>query len=179
MSDDFKTVLDLKKLDSKALDNFISRYGKSVQKLVQQNNGSEELYRKVLTDLISELYFRVRNDISFENYSIDILVNTLAIMTLKNALNKKPKERNPLILTQDYYERGKIRLESLGSFKNEEECMRIIKGIGEPGRTILRLSFFDKEEDASIAKHVHFESEEQLKFRRLKVLDRCIESTSK
>jgi len=173
MNDDLKAVLDLKTLSSEALDAFISRYRKNVQKLVQQNGGSEELFQKVLTILIGELYFRVRNEISFDNYTIDILVNTLSIMILKSLLKQKPKERKPLIITQDYYERGKLRLESVGFYKNEDECKRVIKDIGEPGRTILRLSFFDREEDASIAKHVHFESEEQLKLRRLKVLDRC------
>jgi hypothetical protein len=175
MTDDLKAVLDLKTLSPQALDQFISTYGKSVQKLVQQNNGSEELFQKVLTGLIGELYFRLRNGISFENYAIDILVNTLSIMILKKAMNKKPKERRPLIITQDYYEREKLHLESIGFYKNEDECKQVIKDIGEPGRTILRLSFFDREEDAAIAKHVHFESEELLKMRRLKVLDRCTE----
>lgn len=177
MTDKLKVITSLKNLNTESIDDFISLYAFSIQDLIKNNSGDEKLYRNVLLDVISELYFRVRNSIAFEEYDPETLVYTLAYLSLKKNYSGKTKDRKPIILDRNYYEKGSVKLLSTFYTKNEEKCESIIKDMGEPGRTILRLSFFENEEDEEIAKHVHFESSEQLKSRRVKLLDRCIESS--
>ena len=177
MTNKLKIITSLKELSPENIDAFISEYAAIIQALVKNNNGNEKQYRKVLLDVISELYFRVRNDISFDKYDPDVLVYTLAYLALKKSYSGNPKDRKPIILDKNYYEKGSLKFLSSSYTKDEEKCDSIIRSMGEPGRTILRLSFFENEEDEIIAKHVHFESCEQLKNRRVKLLERCIESS--
>ena len=174
MSNKLKIILNLKKLDKAAIDDFKSQYGALIQGLIQENNGNEDDYKQVLLDVISELYYRVSNDISFEEYDIDILVYTVAYLTFKAGLKAKSKKNIPIILSQNYYEPTSFKLLSQAFLKNEKKYEEIVNSIGEPGRTILRLSFFERKSDIEIAKHVHFESEEKLRERRVKLLERCI-----
>jgi DNA-directed RNA polymerase specialized sigma subunit len=106
---------------------------------------------------------------------MDTLMYSLAILALKKNTKSKDKKAMPLILKQKYYELTGMKLHSQSVLKKEEHCEEAVNSMGEPGRTILRLSFFDKKSDKDIAKHLHFESEEQVKRRRLKLLDRCIQ----
>lgn len=176
MSEKLTTITNLSSLSSTVVSDFIKEFGPSIQELVIQNNGSIEKYQKVLLDVIGELYFRVRNNISFDKYDPDILVYTLAYLALKKNYTGKVKDRKPIILNEMYYERGTVRMLSAAFAKEEDHCKKVINEMGEPGRTILRLSFFDGQDDVQTAKHVHFESVEQLNSRRVKLLDRCIES---
>jgi hypothetical protein len=169
-------ILNLSSLNSEVIESFIAEFGPSIQELIISNQGDEKKYQKVLLDVVSELYYRVRNKVSFEKYDPDILVYTLAYLALKKNYEGKAKDRKPIILNKMYYERGALRMLSAAYTKNEKHCEDIIKEMGEPGRTILRLSFFDNNKDEQIAKHVHFESVDQLNNRRAKLLDRCIES---
>lgn len=177
MGDKLKVIIDLKDLSAENIDRFNSVFANSIRSLVLKNNGNEEQFKKVLIDVISELYFRVRNFISFENYDPEILVYTLAYLVFKKSFSIKGKDRIPIILDQDYYETRALKILSLPYIKDEIKCDSIIKNMGEPGRTILRLSFFENQSDEQITNHVRFESSEQLKMRRTKLVDRCIESS--
>lgn len=179
MSSNLKLIQNLKSLDKEAIDEFKSQYGPLIQGLIQDNNGNEEDFKKVLLDVICELYYRVSNEIDFDNYEIDILVYTLAYMAFKTNLKEKKKKSSPIILSQNYYEQSSFKMLSKGLLKKEEKCEEIINSMGEPGRTILRLSFFEKKHDKEITKHVHFESEEKLRERRVQLIDRYIEISDK
>jgi len=179
MSNKLKLIYKLKSLDKEAIDEFKSQYGLLIQGLIQENNGNEEEYKKVLSDVISELHYRVSNEIDFDNYDVDILVYTLAYMAFKTNLKEGSKKSNPIILSQNYYELASFKMLSRPFLKKEKKFEEIINSLGEPGRTILRLSFFEKKNDKEIAKHVHFESEEKLRERRVQLIDRCIEISDK
>ena len=174
MTSKIKLIHDLKSLDKEVIDEFKSQYGLLIQGLVQENSGNEEDYKKVLLDVISELHYRVSNEIAIDNYDADILVYTLAFMAFKTNLKERSKKNDPIILSQNYYELTSFKMLSRPFLKNEKKFEEIINSMGEPGRTILRLSFFEKKNDKEITKHVHFESEEKLRERRVQLLDRCI-----
>ena len=175
MTDKKELILSLKSLSKEGIDGFISTFGPSIQELVIINQGNEELYKRVMIDLLTEINYRLNNSISFENYDLDSLLYSLAILVLKKHVKAKDKKAKPLILKQHYYELTGMKLYSQSLLKKEERCEEAVNSMGEPGRTILRLSFFDKKSDKDIAKHLHFESEEQVRNRRLRLLDRCIQ----
>jgi hypothetical protein len=177
MSNKLKAIRSLNPLSPEAIQGFTNEYGDSIQELIIANNESEKSFQKVLLDVISELYFRLRNAVSFDEYEPEVLVYTLAYLSLKK--NLKGKDRKAIILTRMYYESSAIKLLTAPFVNKEEKCASIIKAMGEPGRTILRLSFFDNKEDDQIVNHVHFETIEQLQSRRVKLMDRCIESKVK
>ena len=175
MTDKQELILSLRSLSKEGIAGFISTFGPSIQELIVINQGNEELYKKVIIDLLSEINYRLNNSISFDNYDIDTYIYSLAILVLKWNIKTKDKKAAPLILKQNYYELTGMKLYSQSVLKKEALCEETVNSMGEPGRTILRLSFFDKKSDKDIAKHLHFESEEQVKKRRLKLLDRCIQ----
>lgn len=175
MTDKLRLILNLNSLSSESIDEFVSNFGEIIQGLVKNNQGTEEQYKNVLLDVLIELYFRVRSSISFEQYDAETLVYTLAYLAFKK--QQKGRDRKAIILDQNYYEKGTVKLLSNELSKNLDKCEEIIKEMGEPGRTILRLSFYENMEDDEIKEHVHFESLEQLNKRRVKLVDRCIEST--
>ena len=92
MSNKLKLIHNLKSLDKEAIDEFKSEYGLLIQGLIQENNGNEEDYKKVLLDVISELHYRVSNEIAIDNYDADILVYTLAFMAFKTNLKERSKK---------------------------------------------------------------------------------------
>ena len=68
MSNKLDLILSLGTLKEASIDEFTNAYGDNIQELVVKNNGDVTLYRSILLDVITELYYRVRNGISMEKY---------------------------------------------------------------------------------------------------------------
>jgi hypothetical protein len=176
MDDKLRSIMNLKSLSSESIDDFLSIYSAIIEGLIKNNDGTVIQYRDVINIVLMELYYRVKNNISFEKYDIDTFIYSLAYLAFRTQYKGKVKDRKAIVLNYNYYERGEVKLLSVEFSKKLAKCEEIINEIGEPGRTILRLSFYDNIKDEQILEHIHFETLEKLNNRRVKLIERCIES---
>lgn len=176
MTEKLNIVLNLSEQDPLHIDTFLEMYGANIESFVLKNGGNEEDVRTLLTGLISDLCIKNKEGFDYSKYKVDPLVMTICILLFKKRRKEKYKDRSPLIIDQDYYEPNRIKLSLEKYHKIKEKYESILEGIGEPGRTILKLTFNDRETDQAIVDHVHLDSVEQLNSRRMRFLDRCIEN---
>ncbi len=170
MTSNLEVVSRLESLSSKTIDDFVSTFGNDIQSIVLENGGADSFYRENLLNVISELIFRLKNKVSFKEFDIRTLINTLSYLFLiKDRISKK----KPIIYSVKHYDMRSVKLLSYALITHDKECENTINNIGEPGRTILKLSFFEKGSDKEIADHVQFDSIEVLQQRRVKLVDRC------
>ena len=170
MSKDLEVVTRLESLSSETIGDFVSTFGDDIQSIILENEGADSFYRENLLNVISELTFRLKNKISFKEFDIRTLINTLSYLFLiKDRISKK----KPIIYSVKHYDMRSVKLLSYTLIAHDKECENTINNIGEPGRTILKLSFFEKGSDKEIADHVQFDSIEVLQQRRVKLVDRC------
>jgi len=170
MTSNLEVVSRLESLSSKTIDDFVSTFGDDIQSIILENGGADSFYRENLLNVISELIFRLKNKVSFKEFDIRTLINTLSYLFLiKDRISKK----KPIIYSVKHYDMRSVKLLSYTLIAHDKECENTINNIGEPGRTILKLSFFEKGRDKEIAEHVQFDSIEVLQQRRVKLVDRC------
>jgi len=173
MTTKLEIVTRLKSLSSDAISEFVSSFGSDIKRIIVDNGGSDTLLKANLLNVISELVFRLKSRISFDEYDADTLVNTLSYLFLiKDRSNKK----KPIIYSVRHYDMRSIKLLSYDLISDDKKCEDIVNNIGEPGRTILKLSFYENNSDREIAEHVQFESTELLQQRRVKLVERCSEN---
>lgn len=177
MTDNLKLILDLSDSNSSAIHKLSIAFLPKIQALVLKNGGKEEDIKYILEELIADLYLKVNEAFDFDKYKIDLLVMTLCVMLFKKRRIER-KDRSPLIIDQDYYETSKLKLSAKKYASLEKKCSEAINNLGEPGRTIINLTFNSGDSDESIVGHVHLDSIEQLNQKRIKLLDKCIENLS-
>lgn len=170
MASNLEVITRIESPSSETIAEFVSTFGDDIQRIVLENGGSDSFYRENLLNVISELTFRLKNKISFKEFDVKTLVNTLSYLFLiKDRVSKK----KPIIYSVKHYDMRSIKLLSYVLIAHDKECEKAINNIGEPGRTILKLSFFEKGSDVEITEHVQFDSIEVLQQRRVKLVDRC------
>lgn len=172
MTNKLNQITQLGSLSSSTIAEFVNDFGADIQCIIHDNRGSDSLYRENLLNVISELIFRVKNKVSFSDLDPVMLVNTLSYLFL---IKDRSNKRKPIIYSVKHYDMRSIKLLSYSIISHDKKCEELINNIGEPGRTILKLSFFEQSSDKEITEHVQFDSVEALQQRRVKLLDRCSE----
>jgi hypothetical protein len=157
-------------LNSKAIDDFVVIFGEDIRQIILDNGGNESQFRENLLNTISEVIFRIKSAISFNDYELGVLINTISYLFFKKDRKDKKKQ---VIYGVKHYDFRTVKLHSHEIISKDEQCESILKGIGEPGRTILKLSLFESSTDEEITDHVQFESVELLKLRRLRMIESC------
>ena len=78
------------------------------------------------------------------------------------------------------FELDVLDTDEIDLFSNEANLKRstideALKKIGEPGRTLLKLSFHNFVEDHEVASHIHTDSINEMNIKRVRFLDRCVD----
>ena len=156
------------------IDNFIGQYGARIVKFISDNKGDTKTINEIICKTILEIYYRMNYDRFDDQIDNSVLVYTIAFKVLSDYNRSKG---NPVVL--------KFDLEVLDSEKIElftnEENLKIsnidlaLKKIGEPGRTLLKLSFHDFAEDKEVAMHIHANSIDDMNIKRVRFLDKCVD----
>ena len=155
------------------IDNFIGQYGKGIVKFISENDGDTKTANEVIGKIILEVYFRINYDQFDDDTDNSVLVNNIAFKVLSEYNRSKG---NPVVLKFDLevLDPEKIKL-----FTNEANLKKSIidealKKIGEPGRTLLKLSFHNFAKDNEVASHIHADSINEMNIKRVRFLDRCV-----
>ena len=172
---------DLNKLQQKHfelteifIDNFIGQYGRGIVKFISDNNGDAKMAKEIISRIILEIYFRINFDQFDINTDNSELVDTITFMILSEHYRSRGK---PAVLKFDLQVQGS---EKFNLFTNDENFSKTtvdeaLKKIGEPGRTLLKLSFHDFAEDHEVASHIHADSSNEMNIKRVRFLDRCVD----
>ena len=160
-------------LSDRFIEEFIKRYGDQISIFVSENVDDTALIRKTISWVILEVYYRINYglyDLTADNTH---LINTLSFKVLSELLAQNNAvdtlNINSVILNP---EKCKLFLNS-ENFKSNA-IAKALKEIGEPGRTALKLSFFNKVEENEIVKYIQADSSEQMNKKRLRFLDKCL-----
>lgn len=156
------------------IDNFIAQYGGDIVKFVFDNNGDSKIAKEIISLIILEIYYRVNYDQFDNNVDNSKLVNTIAFKVLSDYNRSKGK---PVVMKFDL---KILSPEECDLFTNNMNIERAIidgalKKIGEPGRTLLKLSFHNFANDNEVASHIHTDSNNQMNIKRVRFLDKCVE----
>lgn len=174
MSDLSKSSHEHIELTETFIDNFIGFYGGGIVKFISDNNGDTQTVKEIIALVILEIYFRVNYDQFDDKTDNTVLVNTLAFKILSDFNRSKGKQ---VILKFDL---EILDDEDINLFTNEVNLKRptvdeALKKIGEPGRTLLKLSFHNFAEDHEVATHIHTDSINDMSIKRVRFLDRCVD----
>ena len=156
------------------IDNFIGQYGVDIVKFVSDNNGDNNTAKEIINRVILEIYYRVNYDQFDNNVDNSVLVNTIAFNVLSEYNRSKGK---PVVMKFDL---KILSPEECNLFTSERNLKRTIvdealKKIGEPGRTLLKLSFHNFADDNEVASHIHTDSNNEMNMKRVRFLDKCVE----
>jgi len=150
---------------------FLNRYYKQVLALVLKNNGDEILVKKILIGSLLEYYYQFRNGEQTPN--TDKLLNEITALQLrKNEYKKKNEVELDSEWEKTEFAQDDIATDGFLDKKNEVEYA--LKTIGEPGRTLLKLSFNDRLADIKIADHIHAETGIKLDSMRINAMDKFL-----
>ena len=160
------------------IDNFIGQYGRDIVKLVSDNDGDTKTVNKIIARVILEIYFRINYDQFDDMIDNKVLVDNIAFKMLSDYYRSSGK---PVVLKFDL---EVLHPDKIELFTNEENIKRItiddtLKKIGEPGRTLLKLSFHNYVEDNEVALHIHTDSIDEMNIKRVRFLDKCVELVNK
>lgn len=156
------------------IDNFIGQYGRGLVKFISDNNGDKKTVNEIIGKIILEIYFRINYDEFDEEADNSVLIDTIAFKILSEYNRSKDK---PVVLKFDL---KILDPEKMELFTNESNLKRstvdeALKKIGEPGRTLLKLSFHNFAEDHEVASHIHTDSTNEMNIKRVRFLDRCVD----
>lgn len=156
------------------IDNFIAQYGRGLVKFISDNNGDTKTRNEIISKIILEIYFRINYDRFDEEIDNSVLIDTIAFKLLSE-YNRSKGIQAVLKFDLKALDPDKIEL-----FTNEANLKRstideALKKIGEPGRTLLKLSFHNFAEDHEVATHIHTDSTNEMNIKRVRFLDRCVE----
>jgi len=166
------------KLTDGFVEEFIERYGDSISNFVFENDGDTNLVQKTVSGVILEVYYRIKYGQYDQTAENDILINTLSFKVLSNLL-AKIKSRTTLKLNIEILNPEKCKLFINSENFNSNAIETALKEIGEPGRTALKLSFFNKVEEKEIVKYIQADSIEQMNKKRVRSLDKCLKLLEK
>jgi len=156
------------------IDNFIGQYGEGVVKFISDNNGDTKTTNEIIGKIILEIYYRINYDQFDELIDNSLLINTLAFKLLSEYNRSKGK---PVVLKFDLEVLDPEKIELFTSEANSKRSIidEALKKIGEPGRTLLKLSFHNFAEDNEVASHIHADSIKEMNIKRTQFLDRCVD----
>lgn len=156
------------------IDNFIAQYGRGLVKFISDNDGDTKTRNEIISKIILEIYFRINYDRFDEETDNSVLIDTIAFKLLSEYNRSKGK---PAVLK---FNLKVLDTEKIELFTNEANLKRstideALKKIGEPGRTLLKLSFHNFAEDHEVTTHIHTDSTNEMNIKRVRFLDRCVE----
>ena len=156
------------------IDNFIGQYGRGLVKFISDNNGDTKAANEIISKIILEVYYRMNYDRFDDDTDNSELVDNIAFRILSDYNRSIGK---PVVLKFDLNisKPDKIELFTSEANLNITTIDSALKSIGEPGRTLLKLSFHNFAEDQEVASHIHADSKEEMNLKRARFLDRCVD----
>ena len=156
------------------IDNFIAQYGGGIVKFVIDNNGDNKIAKEIISRVILEIYYRVNYDQFDNDVDNSVLVDTIAFKVLTEYNRSKGK---PVVMKFDLKILSPNECDLFTENINFERANidGALKKIGEPGRTLLKLSFHNFANDNEVASHIHTDSKNQMNVKRVRFLDKCVD----
>lgn len=161
------------KLTNKYVTKFINRYGKIISNIVIENKGDALFAKKITACVILEIYFRIKYDHYDERADNSLLISKIALNVVAN-LNAKDSRSNAKKIDTIDQNPEEYKLVVNQNNINFETIEEALKKVGEPGRTALKLSFFDCASDEKITDHIQADSINDMNKKRVRFLDKCV-----
>jgi len=159
------------------IDNFIGQHGARLVKFISDNNGDAKTENEIVGKIILEIYYRINYDRFDDETDNSVLVDTIAFKILSD-YNRSKGKSVVLKFDLEVLNPEKTELYTNDANINLSTVDMALKKIGEPGRTLLKLSFHDFAEDQEVALHIHADSIDEMNIKRVRFLDRCVELIS-
>jgi hypothetical protein len=165
-------------LTDKFIDKFILRYGGLINNFVIENGGDAKLVSQTLSAVILEIYYRIKYDRYNDKVDNSMLINAIAFKVLEELYSKNSRSAD-LKLNTEVLDSEKCKLFIKKLNFNGDDVASALKIIGEPGRTALKLSFFNHAENDEVVTHIQSYSIEEMNNKRMRFLDKCVQLLDK
>ena len=165
----------LSDFSERSVNGIIEEISPAVRSMLALNAATMEEEAHVMESLIMELYIKFDADFDFKRFEKDRFLSSLVFYIYKKHLRNDKRSKKQLLLDRDVYDPAAIRLEYHKCLAKEEVVLDLESVLGEPERTIMKLCFHGNETEEDMMQHFHFDSADQLKSRKLKIFDKCID----
>jgi hypothetical protein len=161
-------------ITDKFIDKFILRYGNTINNLVLENGGDARLVNETLSSVILEIYYRIKYDAYNDKIDNNNLVKAITFRVLEDMFTEDKRSAD-LILNAKVLDLEKCKLFIKQINFNGDDVASALKNIGEPGRTALKLSFFNYAPNDEVVAQIQSNSIEEMNNKRMRFLDKCVQ----
>jgi hypothetical protein len=165
-------------LNDRFIDKFIAKYGAAINNFVLENGGNAKFVQETLCKVILEIYYRAKYNHYDNKADNSILINAITFKVLEK-LFKKDGRSVDLKLNVEVLDSEKCKLFTKHIDFNKDEISSVLKSVGEPGRTALKLSFFNMVENDEVVSQIQANTIEDMNYKRMRLLDKCVQLLNK
>ena len=171
MSESWENSINRVRLNERFVKKITDRYLTAVRNLAALFGIDGPKVIEIVKGLLLELYFRM-NYKGLEERQIDEQLILLLAFKIMEADGRKLPDSGEIAALVDLERAESEKWLTRKWWKKKQSIDDALNTIGEPGRTLLKLSFFDFTDDEAITGHLHFGSEDEMRKKRVRALER-------